>query len=55
MIPAIKVYLRNALDTIPITGDDASAFEVWGKKFTGVLVCSMWSNYLVKYQLMLLD
>ena len=55
MIPAIKVYLCNALDTIPVTGDDASAFEVWGKKFTGALVCFMQSNYSVKYQLTLLD
>ena len=55
MIERLKGYLRTAVDTMPVAGDDSSAFEAWGKKFTGALVCFTRSNYLVEYRLTLLD
>ena len=55
MIDHLKDYLRTAIDTMPIPGDDGSVFEAWGKKFTNALVRFMRSNYLVEYRIMLLD
>jgi hypothetical protein len=38
MIDHLKDYLRTAVGTMPVPGDDASTFELWGKKFTNALV-----------------